>query len=342
MHICEIILILLLTYTGVYASFTDLRYGIVKNSELIPVAAIGTAIDIIYYGVYVRDVTLDFIINMLLVLAVLIFLYSTHSFAGGDLKLGIVMSMIYPARLYIVYRHSIYTLIFALGFAFIYGYIWLVGDSAIAFFRKKSKTKSTYAKQYLIRFVIMYFTASMYVMLMSMLLTIFSDGKIHDWILWLACLCVAWLVRREKLLRKWYMILMVMVCDIIVAITWKIIPFSISPGTYLFTGALILCQMFIRTNLYEDIRTEDVAAGMILSTASTVSISQSRIRGLPGISSESLKNRLTEDEAESVRKWGKSEKGKGSVAIVKKIPFALFIALGYFTYLIVWVLLNEI
>lgn len=342
MLVCEILLISLLILTGVRASFTDIRHGVVKNRDLLLAVIIGIVIDIVYYGVFARDIITDFLLNLLLVFLVLLFLYKTNSFAGGDLKLGIVMTILYPARLYLVYRHSIYTLIFALGFAFAYGYIWLVGDSVIGFFRKGSIRKTAYVKNYLLRFIVMYFTASMYVMLVSMLLTIFSGGQIPEWLLWLVCLCVAWLVRKEKLLRIWFILVPVIICVIIVAVVWRILPFSISPGTYVFTGALILCQMFISTNLYKGIKTKDVEAGMILSTASTVMMGNSRIKGMPGISSESLKDRLSEEEAECVRKWEKSEKGKDSVAIVKKIPFALFIAVGFFTYLIVWVILNEI
>lgn len=342
MLICEILLVLLLVAVGACASYTDIRWGIVKNKDLLPITVIGIAIDIVYYGVFTRDIIKDFLLNLLIMATVLIFLYKTNSFAGGDLKLGIVMALLYPARLYLVYRHNIYTLIFALGIAFVYGYIWLLGDSVVRFFRKKDIRKTAYIRNYFLKFIIMYFVASVYVMLMSMLLTILSRGQIPEWLLWLLCLCIAWIVRKEKMLRKWFILIPVIICVIIIAAVWRLLPFSISPGTYIFTGALILCQMFINTNLYKDIKTDDVKAGMILSTASTVLMQSSRIKDMPGLSSESLKDRLTDDESEAVRKWGKSEKGEESVAIVKKIPFALFIAAGFLTYLIVWVVLNEI
>ena len=69
---------------------------------------------------------------------------------------------------------------------------------------------------------------------------------------------------------------------------------------------------------------------------SSMLMQNSKVKGLPGVSSEDLRDRLSEDEAESVRRWGKTPKGQNTIAIVKKIPFAVFIAMGYLTYLVVW------
>ena len=75
---------------------------------------------------------------------------------------------------------------------------------------------------------------------------------------------------------------------------------------------------------------------MILSAFSSMMMQSSKITGLPGISTEDLRNRLTEEEAESVRRWGKSAKGVSEVSIVKKIPFAIFLAMGYACYFVIW------
>ena len=64
----------------------------------------------------------------------------------------------------------------------------------------------------------------------------------------------------------------------------------------------------------------------------------SRVRGLPQISTEDLKSRLTDDEIESIKRWAKSRKIE-YVSIVKKIPFAIFLELGFVGYFIIWSLL---
>ena len=75
---------------------------------------------------------------------------------------------------------------------------------------------------------------------------------------------------------------------------------------------------------------------MILSMASSMPMQASRIQGLPGISTEDLKDRLTTEQAESIKRWGKTQKGLDSLMIVKKIPFAIFISFGFLTYFIIW------
>ena len=74
----------------------------------------------------------------------------------------------------------------------------------------------------------------------------------------------------------------------------------------------------------------------ILSVYSSMIMQHSRVKGLPGLSTEDLKSRLTEDEAESIKRWGKTEKGLSEIAVVRRIPFAVFIFLGYITYFVIW------
>ena len=60
----------------------------------------------------------------------------------------------------------------------------------------------------------------------------------------------------------------------------------------------------------------------------------SKINGLPMAMTEDLRSRLSEEEAESVVRWKGSKQGSETVTIVKKIPFAIFIALGVLVFLI--------
>lgn len=341
MHICEIILIALLIFIGIRTAYTDISRGVVFNKDLVALLVPGLFIDILYYGIFVRDIFSDFIVNILLMIAVMIFLYGTHSLAGGDLKLGMVMAFLYPGRLYLVYAGNITTLIFAMGIAFVYGYLWLAVDSALHFF-KSSENKTGYVGRYVLNFFRMYLIAMVYIMLVSMLVAGYVPINIPRWLTWLLCILVAWSVKTIVIFKHWIVLSIAVVADVILAVAQRVIPFSLSPGAYIFTGFILLCQMFIGTNLYETIKTDDVKAGMILSTASTISMMRSRVKGLPGISSENLSDRLTDVEVESVKRWGKTEKGLPEITVVKKIPFALFIALGYFTYLIVRVALYEI
>ena len=84
----------------------------------------------------------------------------------------------------------------------------------------------------------------------------------------------------------------------------------------------------------EEIQTSEVKKGMVLSYATVVGFMPSRVKGLPQTTSEDMSSRITEEEAEAVRRWEKSKYGKNSIIIVRKIPFAIFIVCGTISYIV--------
>ena len=96
---------------------------------------------------------------------------------------------------------------------------------------------------------------------------------------------------------------------------------------YLIVLAAMLLRLLISEYNYEEINTSNVKKGMILSMSDTMLFVNSKIKGLPTLSTEDLRSRLTDEEANSVVKWGKSKYGKKTVKIVRKTPFAIFISL---------------
>ena len=131
------------------------------------------------------------------------------------------------------------------------------------------------------------------------------------------------------------MITGIVAVDVGLSIWLGVIPISINPENYILVFVLLLCQMTIRTNLYKDIELENLKKGMILTTASSVLMQGSRVRGLPGVSSEDLRNRLTETEIDSIKRWA-SGRNVTRISIVKKIPFAFFLVIGFWLYLAAW------
>ena len=91
---------------------------------------------------------------------------------------------------------------------------------------------------------------------------------------------------------------------------------------------------------YKTIPTSEVKKGMILSSLTTIFMAKSNSNGLPGISYEDMRSRLTQDEAEAVVKWGTTKKGLAEVQIVRKVPYAIFILGGLIAYSIIWELSN--
>ena len=161
-------------------------------------------------------------------------------------------------------------------------------------------------------------------------------GPVSIGIIWGSCVAVAIMSSKIQVLRNRFVLIGAIVICIGLAIVLQVIPISINPFTYLFTAGLVLCQMAIRTDLYETIATKDVKSGMILSSVSSSMMQNTRVKGIPDISDETLGSRLTESEADSVRRWGKSKKGRLAVSIVRKMPFAIFVLLGYICYFVLW------
>ena len=99
-----------------------------------------------------------------------------------------------------------------------------------------------------------------------------------------------------------------------------------------------ILKSFMSLYNYKAIPVEETSAGMVLSRTDTLFMQQSRVKGLPDISDETLRSRITADEAESIKRWGKSKYGKPQVTIVRKIPFAAFLSVGTIVYFLVGVL----
>jgi preflagellin peptidase FlaK len=266
-----------------------------------------------------------------------IFLFYTHSFAGGDCKLAIVYALIYPARFYVIYRNSNLTLIFAIGIAIIYGYVYLLISSLWSLIIKKNRLTAQYVKNYVMGFVKSFVMATIYISVVTLCVTfgVMEGISINIWITRAACMIIAWLVGRCGILRKWYTIGVAVVIDVVLSFALQMIPFSVNPENYILVIILLLCQMMIKTNLYEEVKLTELQGGMILSAFSSIMMQGSMVKGLPSVSSEDLRDRLSQEQVDSIRRWGE-ERNIETVSVVKKIPFAVFISLGYISYLILW------
>lgn len=336
--IIEAIMIGTMICLGIIVSFSDIRTGIISNKTLIIFLAIGVVIDLMYYKTAAKNDLSAFAMNIVVVSAMSIGLYATHALAGGDCKLIPVMSLLYPAGKYMTYANTHVTLFLAVCLAILYGYVFLLCISGVKLISKKNHIEARTAKTYVLSYLKSYLTAFLYVILANLTISLVDRNLISvaPWIFWISCIAAAWIGGRIQFLRRRPVIAAVILIDVFLSFFLGTMPISLNPRSYIFTALLVLCQMMIRTNLYDSVSTSSVKKGMILSVYSTAIMQNSRVKGLPGMSFEDLRSRLTESEAESVRRWGGSAKGTQEIIIVKKIPFAVFITLGYISYLLIW------
>lgn len=338
MQLLEVFLLILLVALGAIATCTDLKSGIIPNRYIAVFSALGGVLDAVYYIVFARDIAGLFFANVVSVVIMSLILFYTHSLAGGDCKLIAALALAFPARMYLVYRNTTVTLFLTVAFAILYGYVFFLGMSIWKLIIGDNKPGKGFVKGYLLNYLKSYLVAFIYVTCINLLFAVIDGQVMHisPQIVVVICMAVAWLSNRIAFLRKLSVVIGLTFLAIVLSIYLKALPISLNPTTYLITAVLVLCQMAIRTNLYETIQTSRVKKGMILSVYSSMIMQNSRVKGLPGLSTEDLKSRLTEEEAESIKRWGKTEKGMSEITIVRKIPFAAFIFLGYITYFVVW------
>ena len=319
-------------------SYSDIKTGLIPNRRLIMFTGIGIAVDVVYYGFLAREMVILFLLNFSIVFIISVILFYSHSLAGGDCKLIMVMSLLYPAGMYLTYGNSEITLFLTVCFAIVSGYFHMIVMSIWRIITGKNLVSKEYVKSYIKGYIKSYLIALEYVALVNLMGSLADQYviRIWPWMVLTASIIVAWLSGRVRFLRKKAVLLVCGVMVLVFSLFERVFPFSTNPHAYIFTAILILCQMTIRTDLYEVVPTETVKKGMILSALSSMTMQNSGVKGLPGLSTEDLKSRISEEEAESIKRWGRTSKGLKEISIVKKIPFAIFITLGFLVYLIIW------
>ena len=127
--VLEIISLCLVFILCVICTMSDLRTGLIYNKVLVVFFAIAVILDVIYYGIIRDGLVVDFTANVVVLTVASLFLFFSHSFAGGDCKMLIVLALLYPAGCYLVMNDSRITLIATLAFAIFAGYCYLLCNS---------------------------------------------------------------------------------------------------------------------------------------------------------------------------------------------------------------------
>lgn len=328
MQLCESILMALIAAIGIYATFTDIKNGIIQNKALFIVSLIGLIVNGVYFGFYTREFILAYLINLAVVSAFAVALYGFHFWAAGDSKLLICITFLFPARLYddevLMYAPGIMIFIYV----FLIAYIYIAVDSVICFFRKDKFYPGYLKKEDIKRFVVGYLMCFVYMRALGELLRfILGDFYYNNQIVFsFLFFFIAIEMHEKNFFGKWYTIAVVLVLNLVFLPSFR---FQVSNlyGYGLLFIALLLRYLLSGYN-YKQIPTEAVEKGMVLSIPTVMMFASSRIKGLPKISFEDMRSRLSEEEADAVRRWKDSKQGKETITIVKKMPFAIFIVLG--------------
>jgi len=337
---CEAMLVSILVLTLISAVYSDIKNGVIENKKIVLSSALSAATNMIYYVVFVQNYFVLFIVNLLAMSAVSVILYAYHIWTAGDSKLLITILLTIPGRFYFINYNGIVPgfllLILIFGFAFIY----ISGETIYFWIKNKDWKKKIVWKRKI------FWKENICAVLSCVALIFISDGIAvyffadfingNDITLMMINFIVIITIMNYQALRG----LIATILSVIASaglIIHRIIPLSFSAINYrsyvLLIAVLIIRFMAARYN-YKEIPTSQVKQGMILSWGTVTGFMGSRVKGLPAITTEDLRSRLTKDEADSIARWESSKHGKDTIVIVRKIPFAVFIAVGVLIFLI--------
>lgn len=335
MLILEALLFTTLLYTGIYVTITDIKRGIIQNKRLLQAAVPGALINILYYSIYAREYFLMFLLNFLILGIISILFYAYRIWAAGDSKLLILMIFLMPARIYNM--NGVAPAVWVLICTFSVAYIYVIVESIYLGIRRKTLFEIKLIKIDIISFFKQYVCCSAYILLLNQLcVTFFSDFAMENSsLIVMGDLILILSVSSIKRLRNKWTVLAIIATDIIFYVINKIDLGIIDLKMLVVTAMVILLRVVAEKYNYMTISTVDVRQGMVLSYATVVDFAKSKVKGLPQTTTEDIRSRISQEEAESILRWRTSKYGREQISIVRKIPFAIFIFIGTIAFIVI-------
>lgn len=336
MQTINTISLFLLLVLVVYAALSDLSCGVVKNRVLFVFFISACAIAVVRF-LFWPACRLSYSLNLLIMFGITILLYCSHTWAGGDCKYIAVAAILFPPESYIGIESTNITLFWVVILAFVAGYLFILFDTIISAIQKKALPRLKSIVDGLCKFGLSYINTLIYIAAFNLIYasTIGKIVSVRSLVLCAVYYMLAFTVNNWSIFQKKWLLISVFIFNLIFSFAIKTVPIGTNPFHYIVLIIAVLIKMAATNYNYEAIPTEEVSAGMILSLETTMLFSKSRVNGLPGLSNENLGSRLTADEAASVRRWASSTYGLPQVTIVRKIPFAAFISVGFLIYLLI-------
>ncbi len=318
---CFLILIVLIIGT-----YTDLKYGIISNKLLVPFIIIG------FFYKLCFSLSINLFKIILFAIFISLFLFYMKIWAGGDCKLYLTIILLMPNYFIESSFSGISFIIWIPIFAFLIGYIYIIGDS---FYQKikqhkennnlKSKVKNDfirYLKYYIVIILISY--------CLSILMS-YVNLQVNMWLYTLLIFGIIYLIVKTGVLENNFVILAIVLLDIFIGIIQ--IDSFFNKRQFLVWLAVILSSFIKHFNNdynYEEITVDQLIPGMILSTSSSYIFFNDTLSKYKKISDETLRSRLTEEDIEKINDLKNKRNYIHKITIMKKIPFALFISLSTF------------
>lgn len=321
----------MLVFQAAVCSVTDIKYGKINNTYVFIGVAAAISANIVYFMLIHGRLLVPFLINSAFAVITSVLLYALHIWAGGDVKLFVLMSLLLPAE---YEKHTVpMPIIIVFIVSFSVAFLYLIIESVILCTknkRKKAAMKITLSVRQI-------FACFVSVTAVQILLRLLLGNIYYNYVslfLFLNVFIVLFIGKLHFLYRK----IPIIICSFISfgGIIYSAVNggISIDVKSIMISAVVILFRFFAERFNYMQIKTADVEKGMILSYATVMGFTGSRVKGLPESTAEDMSSRITEEQADSIKRWESSKSGKSEIVILRKMPFAIFISVGYLVYLI--------
>lgn len=325
-----------LLLTCVCVSITDIRNGIIENRILAVSGLLCCGLNLLYYTVFAKEYFTIFLMDFILLAMLSVGMYALNLWAAGDSKLLFLVVFAIPGRFYDAENGAapaIYIIVFTFSLAFVY----IVAESIFLRIRRRDPPKTASLKKiadFLKGYVsiIVYITAVNY--LIYLLFPAFADKNSN--LIAMADLFLSIIIYKYPVFFRIQTICAAAVAAIAITFLYHLKYGFALPDlrAYGYIAIVVFLRSISEEYNYQAIPTSNVKPGMILSMQSVLAMAPSRVAGLPRITTEDMRSRLTPEQAASVIRWENSKYGQHEISIVRKIPFAVFISLGTAAFII--------
>lgn len=337
--VITILLDVVIFFTGLLSSITDFRSGKIYNHILKYAMLIGGIGKVGYLFLRPNEIGL-FVINFFASTVLGFVFYKEKIWGAGDAKLWMVIVFLFPYQQYVRTKYMVVPSVHILMMIFVLAYCYVLIESIIFLIRGKKGNLANKSpimwKNVILQWIFGFFFISILSRTLQMLLgQYYFQNQIFFSLLFL--LTVQWLSTRNIKKKERYT-LFLGICYILFEYGGQIIHLK----DYLVNAVIVLIVILIgrigaKYN-YQEIATEDVKEGMILSRMTVASFQISRVKNLPLMTDETTKSRITKEEALAIKRWKNSKYGKDKIVIISILPFAIFELLGVVAYMMLFYL----
>lgn len=335
MTLIESLMLAVLFFTCTYVTVTDLKNGIIQNKVVFSAAIVAIVLNVVYFVFFAEEFFIAYLINVGVMSFVSITFYALHIWAAGDSKLLILTIMLIPTRLYYEGNMVSATVVIII-MIFSFAYIYTVGESIYIGIKEKNLFKIQKFRADIVSMIKQYIKCTCLVLLFDTFFEFFFPEfySVNLELIMILNMIIVFLSYNIKFLDRWVWLIVLAVPTVALHIGIYGISSDFDYKIYILVGIVLVLRIFSEKYNYKTVPTSSVKKGMVMSYATILYFSKSRIKGLPDCTTEDIRSRITEEEAESIRRWEGSKYGQKEITIVRKIPFAIFISFGTVFYVV--------